>query len=82
MRDCGLAARMVPTLALLCSYWLPALAAGAADWSEQQLATAGALRDRALSGTSAYDHVSSLVTEVGPRSAGSTRRRGGRALGA
>ncbi len=43
-----------------------------ADWSEQQLATAGALRDRALSGTSAYEHVTSLVTEVGPRSAGSS----------
>ena len=60
----------VPTLAL-CAVLAPALAGGA-DWSEQQLATAGALRDRALSGTSAYDHVSSLVTEVGPRSAGSS----------
>jgi carboxypeptidase Q len=60
----------VPTLAL-CALLPPALAGGA-DWSEQQLATAGALRDRALSGTSAYEHVSSLVTEVGPRSAGST----------
>ena len=60
----------VPTLAL-CAVLAPALAAGA-DWSEQQLATAGALRDRALSGTSAYEHVSSLVTEVGPRSAGSS----------
>jgi carboxypeptidase Q len=59
-----------PTLAL-CAVLAPALAGGA-DWSEQQLATAGALRDRALSGTSAYEHVSSLVTEVGPRSAGST----------
>jgi carboxypeptidase Q len=58
-----------PTLAL-CAVLAPALAGGA-DWSEQQLATAGALRDRALSGTSAYEHVSSLVTEVGPRSAGS-----------
>ncbi len=60
----------VPTLAL-CAVLAPALAGGA-DWSEQQLATAGALRDRALSGTSAYEHVSSLVTEVGPRSAGSS----------
>lgn len=60
----------VPTLAL-CAILAPALAAGA-DWSEQQLATAGALRDRALSGTSAYEHVASLVTEVGPRSAGSS----------
>ena len=61
---------MVPALAL-CAVLAPALAGGA-DWSAQQLATAGALRDRALSGTSAYDHVSSLVTEVGPRSAGSS----------
>lgn len=60
----------VPTLAL-CAVLAPALAAGA-DWSEQQLATAAALRDRALSGTSAYEHVTSLVTEVGPRFAGSS----------
>jgi carboxypeptidase Q len=40
-------------------------------WSEQDLAAAAALRDRALSGTSAYEHVSSLLTEVGPRFAGS-----------
>ncbi len=68
----------VATLAL-CAVLAPAIAAGAddaaesrkRDWSEQQLATAGALRDRALSGTSAYEHVASLVTEVGPRSAGS-----------
>lgn len=60
----------VPTLAL-CAVLVPALAAGA-DWSEQQLATAAALRDRALSGTTAYEHVTSLVTEVGPRSAGSS----------
>jgi hypothetical protein len=45
----------VSTLAL-CAVLAPALAAGG-DWSEQQLATAGALRDRALSGTSAYEHV-------------------------
>ncbi|HKS58372.1 MAG TPA: M20/M25/M40 family metallo-hydrolase [Steroidobacteraceae bacterium] len=60
----------VPTLAL-CAVLAPVLAAGA-DWNEQQLATAAALRDRALSGTSAYEHVTSLVTEVGPRSAGSS----------
>jgi Zn-dependent M28 family amino/carboxypeptidase len=41
------------------------------DWTEADLAAAGALRDRALKGTSAYDHVSSLTTEIGPRSAGS-----------
>jgi Zn-dependent M28 family amino/carboxypeptidase len=69
----------LPTLAL-CALLAPALAAGAGDaakspngdWSAQQLATAAALRDRALSGTSAYEHVMSLVTEVGPRSAGSS----------
>ena len=60
----------VPAMALY-ALLAPALDSGA-DWSEQQLATATALRDRALSGTSAYDHVSSLVTEVGPRSAGSS----------
>ena len=43
----------------------------AADWTDQDLATAAALRDQALSGTQAFDHVSSLVTEVGPRFAGS-----------
>lgn len=41
------------------------------DWTEADLATAAALRDRALKGTLAFDHVSSLVTEVGPRLAGS-----------
>lgn len=65
---------------VLCALLVPALAGAAddaaesskGDWNEQQLATAGALRDRALSGTSAYEHVTSLVTEVGPRSAGSS----------
>lgn len=37
----------------------------AADWTDADLATAAALRDRALKGASAYDQVSSLVTEVG-----------------
>lgn len=46
-------------------------AGSAADWTDTDLATAAALRDRALKGTSAFDHVSSLVTEVGPRLAGS-----------
>ncbi|MFC4312238.1 M20/M25/M40 family metallo-hydrolase [Steroidobacter flavus] len=41
------------------------------DWTDADLATAAALRDRALKGTSAFDHVSSLTTEVGPRLAGS-----------
>jgi carboxypeptidase Q len=43
----------------------------AADWTPQDLAAAAALRDRALGGTSAYEHVASLTTEVGPRFAGS-----------
>lgn len=42
-----------------------------AEWSEQDLTTAAALRDRAMAGTQAFEHVSSLVTEVGPRFAGS-----------
>jgi len=46
-------------------------AAQSSDWSDADLATAAALRDRALKGSSAFDHVSSLVTEVGPRPAGS-----------
>lgn len=41
------------------------------DWSEADLKAAAALRDHARSGTRAYEHVKSLVTEVGPRSAGS-----------
>lgn len=45
--------------------------AAGADWSEQDLAAAAALRNQALTGTRAYEHVSSLVTEVGPRFAGS-----------
>jgi carboxypeptidase Q len=46
-------------------------AASAADWSDQDLAAAAALRDRALADSAAYDHLSSLTTEVGPRLAGS-----------
>lgn len=64
--------RLLPLLALL---MLPparsAQPVPAEPWGEQDLATAAALRDRALSGTSAYDHLESLVTEVGPRFAGS-----------
>jgi carboxypeptidase Q len=55
----------------LCAPFLTQSAAGA-DWNEQDLATAAALRDRAIAGTSANDHLTSLVTEVGPRSAGSS----------
>ena len=50
---------------------LPVARGANADWSEPDLAAAAALRDKALSGTRAFEHVSSLVTEVGPRSAGS-----------
>jgi hypothetical protein len=39
--------------------------------SDADRATAAALRDNALKGTRAYDVVSSLTTEVGPRPAGS-----------
>lgn len=53
--------------ATLCS---PCLAVGA-DWTEQDLAVAAGLRDRALQGTRAHEHVTSIVTEVGPRFAGS-----------
>ena len=47
----------------------PALAQAAdasAGWSDADLATAAALRDRALKGTGAHELVSSLATEVGP----------------
>ncbi|MBB6091712.1 Zn-dependent M28 family amino/carboxypeptidase [Povalibacter uvarum] len=53
------------------AFLLAAAAVPAADWSEQDLATAATLRDRAVAGTNAFDHVSGLVTEVGPRFAGS-----------
>jgi hypothetical protein len=65
MRAC---AAMLAALVLPC---LVSATVRAADWTDQDLAAAAALRDRALSGTSAYDHVSSLTTEVGPRLAGS-----------
>lgn len=45
--------------------------AHAQDWTEPDLAAASALRQRALTGNAAYDHASSLTTEVGPRFAGS-----------
>lgn len=64
-------ARAAPSalLSLLACSWGTALAQ---DWSEQDLAAAAALRDRAISsGTQAFEHVESLVTEVGPRFAGS-----------
>src|SRR5262245_34664666 len=58
-------------LPLVLPAWFAAGLATAVDWSEQDLSAAAALRDRATAGTAAFDHVSSLVTEVGPRFAGS-----------
>jgi carboxypeptidase Q len=49
--------------------------AGAAGWSDQDLRTAAALRDEALHGTRAIDHVTALTTQVGARSAGSAGDR-------
>lgn len=49
----------------------PAATQAASTWSEADLAAAAVLRSKAASGTMAFEHVSSLVTEVGPRSAGS-----------
>lgn len=63
--------RGAAALALTCCMLVPAHPVAGADWSEQDLAAAAALRDRAAAGTSASEHVSSLVTEIGPRSAGS-----------
>ena len=64
------AIRLFPCFAaLLAGLALNAVAAD--DWSEQDLAAAVSLRDRAMAGTRAYEHVSSIVTEVGPRFAGS-----------
>ncbi|HSN71058.1 MAG TPA: M20/M25/M40 family metallo-hydrolase [Steroidobacteraceae bacterium] len=62
----------VLTLPLAC----PVAAAPADDWSTGDFTVAAELRDRALRGTLAFEHASSLVTEVGPRLAGS---RGDRA---
>jgi len=56
---------------LLCSLG----AAGANPSPETSEATAAALRDSALRGTRAYDIVSSLTTEIGPRPAGSDAYR-------
>lgn len=43
----------------------------AAEWRDADLRVAAQLRDRALRGTRAFEHVSALTTEVGPRLAGS-----------
>ncbi len=62
---------VLPTVTALLVCSLVLATESHAQWTEAELATAAALRDRALSGTSAYDHVRSLTTEVGPRFAGS-----------
>src|SRR5688572_15524204 len=64
----GLRGLLAPHLALI---GFAVGAVQAADWTSQDLAAAAALRDRALAGTSAYEHASALTTEVGPRFAGS-----------
>jgi carboxypeptidase Q len=56
---------IVPLLCLVAS------GVDAADWRDRDLDTAAELRDRALRGTRAFEHASSLVTQVGPRLAGS-----------
>lgn len=63
-------------LALL-SLPLPVAAAAQASLPDGIAATASALRDQALKGTRAYDHVRSLTTEVGPRLAGSPGDKAG-----
>jgi carboxypeptidase Q len=61
--------RCAPALLSLCTLVLTS--AAAAEWEPQDLAAAAALRQRALSGTTAYEHVASLTSDVGPRFAGS-----------
>lgn len=68
------AALFVPVHAITAGHLTAAMAAAVqpvSAWSEADLAAADALRDKAAAGTLAFEHVSSLVTEVGPRSAGS-----------
>ena len=60
----------LPALLALAAISGPPCAMGA-EWTDQELADAAALRDHALKGTSAFEHVESLVTEVGHRMAGS-----------
>jgi carboxypeptidase Q len=66
MRPTRSLASVLMTLSMTATF-----AAAAADWSDQDLAAAAALRDRAVAGSSAFDHLTSLTTEVGPRLAGS-----------
>lgn len=55
---------------LITLFWLPLSTAGASDQSEL-LQTAAGIRDRALQTNRAYETLSSLTHEVGPRMAGS-----------
>lgn len=48
---------------------------GAAPFTATEIKAAGALRDRAMRGTGAFDIVASLTTEIGPRPAGSPADR-------
>jgi hypothetical protein len=61
------------TLSLSTGLAVPAAAAAAVDanYTRADLATAAQLRDAALAGNRAWELVSSLTTEVGPRLAGS-----------
>ena len=59
--------RFTAVLALLASTSVLA----APDLDDKAIATATQLREQALTGSSAYDIVESLTTEVGPRLAGS-----------
>ena len=54
-----------------CFFLATGWVSAAQDWSEEHLTVAAALQERALAGTAAYEHVSALVTQVGPRFAGS-----------
>ncbi len=62
-------------LLALAGAWV--VAHGAGPISEEALATAAQLRERALKGTQAYALVESLTTEVGPRMAGSPADKAG-----
>jgi len=74
------AARNCLPYQLCCTLLVLMIASAAAardsdSWSAADLAAAATLRERALSGTRALDHVTSLTTEVGPRLAGSSGDR-------
>jgi carboxypeptidase Q len=66
----SLLSRRVCAAALLVSFALLANLARAQPFAEQDLAAAADLRDRALQDDTAYQVVSRLTTEVGPRAAG------------